>query len=187
MLSLRIVILLSMLLGAAALLWRIAPSPSKLVLPSSADLFPLVSGYNLNRQEFVFPRDFSGQFNLVIVPFQRYQQMTVDTWIPVAKELEASFPGLVYYELPTIYAMPMVSRTFLNEGMRAGIPDETARERTITLYLDKEAFMSGLQIPDEKDISLFLVDDMGEILWRSRGAYTPEKAAELVTVLQQRR
>ena len=185
MLSLRIVILLSVLLGAAALLWRFAPSPSKLVLTSSATRFPLVSGYNLNRQEFVFPRDFSGKFNLVIVPFQRYQQMTVDTWIPVAKELEASFPGLVYYELPTIYAMPMLSRTFLNEGMRAGIPDQTARERTITLYVDKEVFKSGLQIPDEGDITLFLVAQDGEIMWRTRGAYTPEKAAELVTVLQQ--
>jgi hypothetical protein len=41
--------------------------------------------------------------------------------------------------------------------MRAGIPDQTARERTVTLYLEKEAFKSALDISDENYIYLFLI------------------------------
>jgi len=121
------------------------------------------------------------------VPFQQYQQQIVNTWIPAAQELEASFPGFIYYELPTIYEMPILSRTFINEGMRAGIPDQTARERTITLYLDKAGFKSALDIPNEDDIHLFLVDQNGEILWRNTGSYSQEKVDNLVQVIQDRR
>ena len=126
MIILRIILFASVLIGTAGLVWKIAPSKSKLLVLRQDAHFPVVSGFNLNRQNFEFPRDFGGDYNLVIVPFQRYQQQIVDTWIPFVQEMEASFPSFVYYELPTIYEMPVLSRTFLNEGMRAGIPDQTA-------------------------------------------------------------
>jgi hypothetical protein len=121
------------------------------------------------------------------VPFQQYQQQTVNTWIPFAQEIEASFPGFIYYELPTIYEMPIVSRTFINEGMRAGIPDQTARERTVTLYLDKKTFKSALDIPHENDIYLFLVDRDGQIIWRATGAFTAQKGDDLLQIVQVQR
>lgn len=177
--------------GIAALilvmLIRVSPGKSKLQLSGDADLFPVVSGFNLERREFVFPRDFEGEHNLVLIPFQRYQQELVDTWIPAAQQIEAEFPGFIYYELPTLTGMSTLYRTFLNEGMRAGIPDQTARQRTITLYLDKEMFKNGLDIPSENDIYLFLVDRDGKILWRMTGEYTPEKTSELIKVLEQQR
>jgi hypothetical protein len=82
--------------------------------------------------------------------------------------------------------MPAVSRTFINEGMRAGIPDPKARERTVTLYLDKETFKSALDIRSEDEIYLFLVDQQGQVLWRSSGEYTAEKAGQLTSVLEGR-
>jgi hypothetical protein len=187
MMFLRIAIIFGLAIGAAGLVWRIAPTKSRLLIASPKTHFPLVSGYNLNRQEFQFPRDFGGDLNLVIVPFQQYQQNTVNTWIPFAQEVEATFPGFIYYELPTIYEMSAVGRTFLNEGMRAGIPDETARERTITLYLNKQNFRSALDIPNENDIHLFLVDRDGAILWRTEGTYTQDKADDLVQFIQNQR
>jgi hypothetical protein len=181
---LRTVLLFGLVLGSTTLAWQIGPRKSKLVLTRSGTHFPLVSGYNLNRQERVFPADFRADLNLVIVPFQQYQQLTVNTWIPHLQQIEAAYPGFMYYELPTISAMPALSRTFINEGMRAGIPDPTARERTITLYIDKQGFKSGLGISNENDIYLFLVDRQGEILWRSSGEYSADKAAELEQALR---
>jgi uncharacterized protein (DUF924 family) len=120
----------------------------------------------------------------VIVPFQQYHQNTVNTWLPAMQEIEAAFPRFIFYEMPTIYEMPALSRTFINEGMRAGIPNQTSRERTITLYLNKAEFKSALEIPNEEDIFLFLVKRDGEILWRMTGAHTAEKAEELVKVIE---
>ena len=187
MLILRFALITGVLIGAVGLVWKIAPSKSKLLVLGDDAHFPVVSGFNLDRQEFEFPRDFGGDYNLVIVPFKQYQQQIVNTWIPFAQEVEASFLGFIYYELPTIYEMPVLSRTFLNEGMRAGIPDQTARERTITLYLDKETYKSALDIPSENDIYLFLVNRDGEILWRTNGEYTQEKADDLLNFIQNER
>jgi hypothetical protein len=88
--------------------------------------FPTVSGFNLNRQEFEFPRDFRGDLNLLFVPFLQPQQVVINTWVPFADTLESSHPEFAYYELPTINELPALSRTFINEGMRAGIPDARA-------------------------------------------------------------
>jgi len=184
---LRLLIISGVVISIAGLIWKIAPAKSKLLItPGETTQFPVVSGYNLNRQEFEYPRDFGGDLNLVIIAFQQYHQTIVNTWIPFAQEAEATFPGFMYYEFPTIYEMSAFSRTFINEGMRAGIPDQTARERTITLYLDKDAFNSALDIPSENDIHLFLVDQDGNILWRTVGEYTEDKASELTEVIKDR-
>lgn len=183
---LRILIISGVVIGIAGLIWKIAPGKSKLLITPGETQFPVVSGYNLNRQEFEFPRDFGGDLNLVIIAFQQYHQTIVNTWIPFAQEVEVSYPGFMYYEFPTIYEMPAISRTFINEGMRAGIPDQTARKRTITLYIDKEAFKSALDIPNENSIQILLVDRDGDILWRTAGEYTEDKAGELFEVIKDR-
>jgi hypothetical protein len=98
--------------------------------------FPTVSGSNLLREKLTLPRDFQGKLNLIFIPFEQWHQMEVDSWMALAKELEQQFDGLVYYELPTIQSRNSFYKMFINEGMRAGIPNPKTRERTITLYLD---------------------------------------------------
>jgi hypothetical protein len=65
----------------------------------------------------------------------------------LACQLEQSFPGLQFYETPVIQKMNVFSQTFINEGMQAGIPNPTTRQKTITLYIDKKAFRQALDIP----------------------------------------
>lgn len=175
------------LLLALGLFWlssRVLVGESQLIVKRGEAHFPQVSGFNLMREEFVFPEDFEGDYNLVIIPFQQAQQRDVNTWIPAAQELERRFPGLIYYELPTIYRLPTLSRTFINEGMRAGIPDQTARERTITFYLDKESFKSALGITTEERIQLFLVDRQGEIFWQGEDRFSESTSNSLVATLE---
>lgn len=161
-------------------LTRVSVGKSRLLIQPEAR-FPVVSGYNLQREEREFPRDFGSELNLVIVPFQ---QLDVNTWLPAAQELERRFSNFMYYELPTIYELPALSRTFINEGMRAGIPDTTSRERTVTLYLDKESFKNALGITSEETIYLFLVDREGEIYWRGEGRYSDQKVDSLLQILE---
>jgi len=146
--------------------------------------FPTVSGSNLHRKTLTLPQDFEGEFNLVLIAFQQWQQTQVDTWIPFAKQLEDAHPGLWYYELPTIRQLNVLARTFINEGMRAGLPDPVVRERTITLYLDKDEFRQALQLPHEDHIYVLLLDRQGQVLWRAEGAFTPEKGGSLKTRLE---
>ena len=147
--------------------------------------FPTVSGKNLLRQKLILPQDFQGKFNLVFVPFEQWQQMEVDTWVPLAKELEEQFKDLFYYELPTIQNRNFLYKTFINEGMRAGIPNPRTRERTITLYLEKKQFRRALQMPDEEHIYILVVDRQGKEYFCARGPYSQEAEASLRQTLLQ--
>lgn len=149
-------------------------------------VFPEVEGDNLEKKSFHLPWDFEGQANLVFIAFHRPQQAEVDTWLPFVKSLADRNAGVRFYELPTISSRVGMARYFIDKGMRRGIPDRRAREVTITLYLEKEAFRQALEIPDEKSIHVLLVGKEGRIHWRAEGAMTEESAAGLERALARR-
>ena len=145
--------------------------------------FPTVNGSNLQRAKLTLPQDFEGKYNLLFIAFQQWQQDEVNTWIALAETCEAGFPELVYYELPTIRALNGLSKFFINEGMRAGIPNPKSRERTITLYLDKDDFRTALGLEDEEHIFTLLIDHQGNELWRARGPLSQSNEASLLEAL----
>jgi hypothetical protein len=142
--------------------------------------FPTVNGSNLLKQKLTLPEDFEGDLNLIFLPFQRWHQMEVNSWGAVAEELEKQHPTFRYYELPTIQRMNPLAHFFIDEGMRGGIPDAATRKRTITLYLDKSAFMRSLELQDQNHIYLLLVDRQGQVFWQGRGPFQPETAENLL-------
>ena len=147
-------------------------------------IFPKVTGKNLQRKTLHFPQDFPARFTLVLMAFYRHHQLDIDTWLPFASDLESEFGDLAYLEFPVIYKMGPVGQFMLNEGMRAGIPNRKAREKTITLYLNKTRFLEQLGVSTEKDIQIFLVQDDGQILWHGTGPFSQEKGAALQKLLQ---
>ena len=142
--------------------------------------FPIVNGSNLLKQKLTLPRDFEGELNLVFLPFWQWHQMEVDSWSTVAEALEKQFPTLRYYDLPTIQRMNPLAHFFIDEGMRSGIPDPATRKRTITLYLNKPAFLRSLELGDQDHIYMLLVDRQGHVFWQARGSFQPETAESLV-------
>jgi hypothetical protein len=133
--------------------------------------FPTLESETLEKQEVHLPQDFQGERNLLLIAFKREQQKDIDTWLMQMKRFEDIDKGFRYYEIPTIERMNRFMRWFINTGMRTGIPDVKARERTITLYIDKEPFKKSLQITDEKKIYAVVVDRSGTVLWRATGPY----------------
>jgi hypothetical protein len=141
--------------------------------------FPQIIAENLNKEEVDVPDGLQGNPKLLIVPFQRWHQGVVDSWVPFLESVIKDYPNFDFYELPTIRRMNFVYRRFLDGGMRAGIPSKETRRRTITLYIDKEPFKEALEIPNEESIHLFLVDSERNIVWRSEGGVTEDKAQAL--------
>ena len=145
--------------------------------------FPQVSGSNLERQRYQLPADFAGEMNLVFIAFQQWQQHDVDTWLPLAQTLVEQYPTLHYYELPTIRPMNFIARSFIDGGMRSGIADRSAREATITLYINKGLFRQALNIPSENQIYVLLVDGNGDVVWMENGRFSTEKANTLQKIV----
>jgi hypothetical protein len=147
--------------------------------------FPIVSGKNLLRENKQLPGDFEGILNVILIAFEQYQQYDVETWLPVLSDLESRFPGLQHYELPTISSRGRLAQWWIDEAMRAGIPNAEIREHTITLYLDKTAFREALEIDNERLIVVLLLDSQGNILWRCRGRWDAENGQMLQDQIQE--
>jgi hypothetical protein len=141
--------------------------------------FPEVVGRNLEGQEFQLPRDFGGAVNLVLVAFRREQQALVDTWLPPAAALADSVGDLQYYELPVLNRNYRLVRPFIDGGMRAGIDDLAARERTITLYIDKRPFREALGITNEDTIYVLLLGSGGRVTLMLDGEYSEAKGSSV--------
>lgn len=145
--------------------------------------FPSLTASNLENRKLSLPADFGGERNLLLVAFKREQQKNIDTWLHEMKRFEESDPRFRYYELPTIQRTNTFVRWFIDSGMRRGIPDRKARERTITLYLDTKPFCDALLITDQTKIYAFLVDRAGNVLWKSEGDFDEDKGASLKSAL----
>lgn len=141
--------------------------------------FPTITGETLTGRTLELPQEFEEPLNLVFVAFRREQQADVDSWLSVARDLEASFPDLRYYELSVISHLYAPARLVIDGGMRAGIPDEDTRERTITVYTDKHTVRRALDIDSEDAMQAFLVDRDGSIYWRTAGPQNEADADHL--------
>jgi hypothetical protein len=146
--------------------------------------FPAVTAQNLARETFELPRDFEGDFNLCLIAFRRWHQPLVNSWIPLARHLEETHSSFRYYEFPVIRRVNVLYQSFIDQGMRAGIPDRVARHKTITLYTNKAAFRQALEIRDEDEIHLRLVDRAGTVHWSGSGALTEGNASALTEALK---
>jgi len=146
--------------------------------------FPQYSATNLEGRKLKLPDDLEGKMNAVILAFRREQQDSVDEWIRFLEGLAKEYEILEYYEIPTIHVSYSLFRWMIDGGMRAGIADSKARQRTITLYVDKKEFKRRLEIDSEELIVVLLLRNDGEILWRTVGHYSEDKGLKLRSLLE---
>lgn len=160
-----------------------------LKMPLKADdkvqmVFPQVEGKSLQGEVVSFPDVFSKKpFHVAVIAFEQEQQSEVDTWLPSLKELLGQRKDVDYFELPTISRMNAFMRWFIYRGMRSGIKDEGDRARTVTLHISKDPFKSALSIDSEDSIVVLVVDEQGEVISRSQGAFDEAKWKRLLSVL----
>ncbi len=172
-------VLLVMVIGAWLLAGCIGAGPTSSVVSRGKTKFPALTGTNLTGLQVDVPMGLQGTQRLVAVAFLQEQQSDVDTWVAHLDELRKTRPELTFYEIPMIYKGSVFFRFWLNNGMRAGIPDEQKRRSTITVYTDVEAFLKEIGAPNNQQIQIFLLDGEGTILGRTAGPYMLEKATEL--------
>jgi hypothetical protein len=158
---------------------------SALALPATgaADMFPPVTGANLNGKTFNLPADFQAPASIVYVAYVRGQQAQVDSWKAFVARAREAHPAIGVYEVPTLSRGDAFFRGFIDGGMRRGIPDVATRAVTITLYIDKRPFNESLGIASEGEIAVLLVKPDGAILWSARGAFDAAKSAGLMAAL----
>jgi len=147
----------------------------------SKHTFPTIEGSSLEGKEYSFPKGGDTAYSILLVAFWRSQQSEVDTWIPFLKNLEDKHQDVKFYEIPIISTGFIWMKSIIDGGMRAGIPDKSARERTITLYTYKKSLLKDMGVKKQDHIAVYLINREGDILWNQRGAFTTEKGKELTS------
>ena len=142
--------------------------------------FPERKSTNLLNIDVNLPQDFEGAQNVVFVTFERNQQRHVDARLSFMVELEDRFPGLLTYEVPVIQHMNDLAELFVRQGMRLDIDGFDERTRTIPLFANKEMFKRQLGIPSADNIHILLLDDTGQVLWRTSGPMSPQTVQQLL-------
>ena len=142
-------------------------------------VFPGIEARNLEGRVFKLPADFEADWNVVLIAFQQWHQNLVDSWMPFLGQLQASYPALCVYEMPTISNLYSLARPFIDGGMAAAIRSKQVRERTLTVYTNLANVVRPLQIASTETITLVLVDRAGRVGWRCIGGYTVDQATSL--------
>ena len=155
----------------------------------AAGIFPQITAANLEQRNYRLPEEFEGRLNIVVIAYKREQQELVNSWLPALRRIERSDMSVRFYELPVISRLTgFFMGWMIDRGMRRGIPSKDTRARVITLYVDKDAFKTALNLPRSEDtIYVLLVDRRGRVLWRGEGTYSNITAASLRAAIAQNR
>ncbi|MGC1781064.1 MAG: hypothetical protein WA708_00930 [Acidobacteriaceae bacterium] len=145
--------------------------------------FPTIQATSLEKTHMNLPQDFAGQLDFVVISFAREQQKEVDTWIPVARQIQSAHSNFAYYELFTMSRENFLSRWWFDAALRSDTSDKDMRKRILTAYLNKHKFQQSLHISSEKEIVAILVDKAGKIYWRGDGAASDASRLSLRSAL----
>jgi hypothetical protein len=144
-----------------------------------SERFPPVTGKNLNKETLTIPDDYNEKNLLAIVAFQQWHQKVVDDMIAIfeASNLDRNHSII---EVPVIQRSTKFRQIRLDTLMRVAIRDRRIRQRTVTVYIDKQAFREKLNIPDDNSVHWFLIDHVSKnILLRGTDTVSPEEITQI--------
>jgi hypothetical protein len=158
-------------------------SPSAQNTPAAAaPKMPVVEAETLNEKSLALPRDLPGEKTLVLIAFSQAQQKNVDTWID---GMNLNAVNFAWIETPVIDPLYGFFSGFIQNGMRKGIPDLKARERTVTIFTKRADFLIAMGLPASTNtIYAVVVDRAGNILARAEGDFAAQKAIGLLAALK---
>jgi len=141
---------------------------------------PQVESLNLDNETVIFPDDLATDLVLIVMPFDRDQQVDALDWVPVFQDLAQENDNISYYNLAILPDLAPPIRTLVQVGMSGLVSDTTLRQITVITYLDDiDLFTDSMSIPDVEAIHTLILNQAGEVLWQAHEAFSPELEAQI--------
>jgi len=126
------------------------------------EMFPTVSGETLEKIEVEMPKYFNGSKTILLIGYKQDSQFDIDRWLI---GLDQTKTKAKVYELPTIQGMlPRMFSTFIDNGMRKGIPKELWGG-VITIYRDGSIIQEFTGNENGNNARVLLIDENGKIIY----------------------
>lgn len=119
-------------------------------------------GETLEGKEITIPDEFSGKQTLLLLGYKQDSQFDIDRWLI---GLDMTQTNIAVYEIPTIQGMaPRMFSTFINNGMRRGIPKELWKG-VITVYHDGDKVQRYTGNQNPNNTRVILLDEQGKVMY----------------------
>ena len=126
------------------------------------EIFPSVEGTSLEDEEIKIPEYFKGSTVVIILGYKMDSQFDIDRWLI---GLDQTQTDIKVYEIPTIQGLfPRMFSTFIDEGMRSGIPKELWGG-VITIYGDGAELQEFTGNENPNNARVILLDNQGKIFY----------------------
>ncbi len=124
--------------------------------------FPAITGESLEKQQVSIPSDFIGKPTLLLIGYKQNSQFDIDRWLIA---LDMTGTKVDVYEIPTIQGLfPKMFSTFIDNGMRAGIP-KPLWKGVVTVYGDGEKVQKYTGNDNPNNTRVVLLNAQGMVIY----------------------
>ena len=142
--------------------------------------FISLSGNNLDKQPISVPSHFLGKKTILLLGYVQNSQFDIDRWLIGLDMRNITVPT---YELPAIQGMfPRFFKTFIDDGMRSGIPKELWKG-VVTIYQDGEKLQQFTGNTKPNNSRVILLDESGKIIFFHDRGFSVGALNELIKVI----
>jgi len=126
------------------------------------EVFPNISGESLENVDIEMPEYFEGSQVVLLLGYKQDSQFDIDRWLI---GLDQTKTDIKVYELPTIQGLfPRMFSTFIDEGMRSGIPKELWGG-VITVYADGAELQEFTGNENPNNARVLILDETGKVIY----------------------
>lgn len=126
------------------------------------EIFPGIAGKSLEKKQVEMPKYFDGSQVVLLLGYKQDSQFDIDRWLI---GLDMTQTKVKAYELPTIQGMlPRMFSTFIDAGMRKGIPKELWGG-VITVYSDGSKLQEFTGNEKPNNARVILLDKEGRVIY----------------------
>lgn len=120
------------------------------------------AGESLEGEAVSIPTDFKGEQTLLLFGYVQDSQFDIDRWL-IGLDMTETQVGV--YEIPTIKGMlPRMFKTFIDGGMRKGIPKQLWKG-VVTVYADGDKVQRFTGNENPNNARVMLLDAEGKVLY----------------------
>ncbi|WP_434928003.1 hypothetical protein ACRWQM_16310 [Shewanella sp. HL-SH5] len=128
----------------------------------TGQVFPSVTGQTLEQQPMALPDDLKGKVALLLIGYKQNSQFDIDRWLI---GLDMTQTQVAVYEVPTIQGLfPRMFSTFIDNGMRAGIP-KPLWKGVVTVYQDGDQVQAFTGNENPNNTRVVLLDPQGKVIY----------------------
>ena len=171
------------LLGISTIWLNLMTASTDMSAQSNKPMFPTIKAETLSRKKVVFPEVTRGQHAFILIAFRRQTQGEVDSWLDPFVEDFGGREGITFYEIPMIAGGWKWMSSWIDSGMRQGVP-QYKHDHVATYYGPLKEYHEYLEIRDTGTVHAFLLDEQGRIIWRDIGPANDRKYSELKNLVK---